>query len=302
MSVGRARILVTGRDGQLGWELERSLAPLGEVRAVSRRALDLADPDAIRRLMEEFRPTVVANAAAYTAVDRAETDEPLATRVNGEAPGIMAEACARSGALFVHYSTDFVFDGLATRAYREDDVTHPINAYGRSKLAGERAIAAAGRDAIVLRTAWVYANRGGNFVRTIERLASEREEVKVVDDQIGSPTWARHLAEATTAIVARLAEPGRRAAMFSGTATRLFHLVGPDWTSRFEFARAIVELLRAAAPERRWARITPCASAAMPSPAQRPLRAVLDSTSLEQALGIRLPPWRDALAQCLASR
>ncbi|RMF81743.1 MAG: dTDP-4-dehydrorhamnose reductase, partial [Nitrospirae bacterium] len=197
------RILLTGSRGQVGWELARALAPLGEVVALDHAALDLEDEGAVRRAVREARPRVVVNAAAYTAVDRAESEPERAMRINGEAPGWLAQEAAACGAALVHYSTDYVFDGRKPAPYVESDPPAPLNAYGRSKLAGERAVAAAGVPHLILRTSWVYAARGRNFPRTILRLARERDLLRVVDDQVGAPTWARWIAGATAACLAQ---------------------------------------------------------------------------------------------------
>ncbi|HRP98257.1 MAG TPA: dTDP-4-dehydrorhamnose reductase, partial [Rhodocyclaceae bacterium] len=196
------RLMVTGATGQVGFELARSLMPLGEVVALDRRACDLAQPLSLAAVVTRVAPDVIVNAAAYTAVDRAEAEEALATTINAEAPAVLAGAARAAGALLVHYSTDYVFDGAKAGAWREDDAVAPLNAYGRSKLAGERAIAASGCDHLILRTSWVYAARGANFVRTMLRLGAERERLAVVADQLGAPTWARNIADATAHVVA----------------------------------------------------------------------------------------------------
>jgi dTDP-4-dehydrorhamnose reductase len=192
------RILLTGKNGQVGAELQRALPVLGEVIALGRQDLDLASPDVLRRTVRDTKPDVIVNAAAYTAVDRAESEPELAAAVNGNAPGILAEEAQRSGAFLVHYSTDYVFDGTKDTPYTEDDTPNPLNAYGRSKLAGENAIRASGVSHYIFRTSWVYAAHGHNFLNTILRLARERRELKIVDDQTGAPTWARTIADITT--------------------------------------------------------------------------------------------------------
>ncbi|HKV55968.1 MAG TPA: dTDP-4-dehydrorhamnose reductase, partial [Candidatus Binataceae bacterium] len=194
------KLLVTGANGQVGWELRRSLLPLGEVVALDRNACDLSRPQELIRIIRGVRPDVIVNAAAYTAVDKAEEEEALATEINGAAAGVIADEARKLGALLIHYSTDYVFDGAKTDAYTEDDPPHPINAYGRSKLAGERAIEQCGGRYLILRTSWVYAARGHNFLRTILRLARERDELRIVADQIGAPTWASDIASVTAAI------------------------------------------------------------------------------------------------------
>jgi len=284
--MARPRILVTGANGQLGFELARSLGALGEVVAADRETLDLARPDAIVAVVRAARPQLIVNAAAYTAVDRAETERDLAFAINGRAPGILAEEARRLGAVLIHYSTDYVFDGAGSIPYREDAPTAPLNAYGESKLAGERAVAAAGGQALVFRTSWVYGLRGSNFLLTIRRLAAERDELRIVADQVGVPNWCRVLAEATVRVAG------------SGTAALadragLYHLSSTGATSWYEFARAIV----GDAPR---PRVVPITSADYPTPARRPAYGVLDTTRFERAFGFALPSWRDALARCLA--
>src|SRR5688572_7979721 len=203
------RVLLIGRSGQLGWELQRSLAPLGGLVALDRAGMDLADPDSIHRAIADARPEVIVNAAAYTAVDQAESEPDMAMQVNGIAPGIIAEEAARIGALMVHYSTDYVFDGAQDAPYREDDRTAPINVYGHTKLAGEEAVRAAGGAHLIFRTSWVYAARGSNFLLTMLRLARERSELRIVDDQVGAPTWARTVAEATAQVLGAGPGPAR---------------------------------------------------------------------------------------------
>jgi dTDP-4-dehydrorhamnose reductase len=283
----RLRILVTGANGQLGFELARLLRPLGDVAAADRERLDLASPDSIVAAMRGLRPQLVVNAGAYTAVDRAETERAAATAINGIAPGILAEEAKRLGAVLIHYSTDYVFDGTATGPYAEDAPPAPLNAYGASKLEGERAIAAAGSHALVFRTSWVYGMRGKNFLLTIRRLAAEREELTIVADQIGVPNWCRALAEATV----RIATPGCAAL---AERAGLYHLSSPGAASWYEFACAIV----GDAPR---PRVVPIATADYPTPARRPAYGVLGTAKFERTFGFALPPWREALARCLAS-
>jgi dTDP-4-dehydrorhamnose reductase len=277
------RILLTGRGGQLGWELERALAPLGEVTATDRAALDLADPEAIRRALRAARPEVIVNAAAYTAVDRAESEPELAMRVNGAAPGELAEEAKRLGALLVHYSTDYVFDGAKRAPYAEDDAPQPLNVYGRSKLAGERAIAAAGARHLILRTSWVYGLRGRNFLLAILRRAQSGETLRVVDDQRGAPTWSRQIAQATVHVLARCHD-----------AAGLYHLSAAGQTTWCGFARAIVEAAGLAAA------VQPIPSAEFCAAAARPRYSVLGCTKAARDLGVRLPDWREGLARCMA--
>ncbi len=276
------KILLAGRTGQVGRELARELPPVGEVVALDRAALDLSDARAIRRMVEEVRPDVIVNAAAYTAVDRAESEPEAAARINGVAPGILATEARRLGALFVHYSTDYVFDGEKSGAYREEDSPNPVSAYGRSKLAGEIAIRMSGCRHLILRTSWVYSNRGQNFLRTILRLARERPELRVVDDQVGAPTSAIAIARATATLLGHPDPKG------------LFHLSAAGTTSWCGFARAILEAEGMATP------LVAIRSVDYPSAARRPRNSVLDNSRLRDVFGIVLEDWRTGLREVLA--
>jgi len=284
-------ILLTGVKGQVGWELQRSLASLGEVVAVDREDMDLADAAAIHTKVRELAPRVIVNPAAYTAVDRAESEPEGARLINAVAPGILAEAALRCGAILVHYSTDYVFDGSKDSAYLEDDAPHPLNVYGATKLAGEAAIRAAGVRHLILRTSWVYGLRGGNFLLTMQRLMRERTELKIVDDQIGAPTWSRLIAEATAQILAQCLSPARGADRPEPWGT--YHLTCGGETSWYGFAAAIAEL--GGYPTR----LTPIPSSDYPTPARRPANSRLDNAKLARVFGLRLPHWRKALALCL---
>ncbi|MFO1153184.1 MAG: dTDP-4-dehydrorhamnose reductase [Rhodospirillales bacterium] len=290
-----APILLLGRQGQVGWELARTLAPLAPVIGLARDDLDLADPDAIRRAVRRAQPRLIVNAAAYTQVDKAETETELAMAINGTAPGILAEEAKRAGAALVHYSTDYVFAGSGDRPWREDDAVAPLNAYGVSKLAGEQAIAATGGRHLIFRTAWVYADRGRNFLKTMQRLALERDELRVVADQHGAPTWARLIAEATALVLAAT----RHRDGWDALAERggLYHLTSGGQTTWCDFAEAIVAA-SAPAGERR-ARVVGIATSEYPTPAKRPAYSVLDCSRLADSFGIGLPDWRDGLALCL---
>lgn len=282
-----AAILVTGAAGQLGFELAHALATHGEIVAVDRAALDLADPAAIAATVRRVRPALIVNAGAYTAVDLAEKEEELARAVNGVAPGVLADEARRIGAMLVHWSTDYVFDGAATAPYDESSPVRPLSSYGRSKLEGERAIAASGARALVFRTSWVYGRRGRNFLLTMQRLARERPEIRVVDDQRGVPNWCRELARATSRLVAQglpwLAER-----------CGLYHMSARGSTTWYGFARAIL----ADDPS---LRVVPITTAEYPTPAARPANAVLCTERFERTFGFALPDWRDSLAECLAS-
>ena len=281
------KILLTGVTGQVGGELATQLGAHGDVIALGRKALDLASPDAIVAVLRAAAPDIIVNAAAYTAVDLAERERDLAFAVNARAPQVIAEEAKRTGALLVHYSTDYVFDGRATMPYDESAPTGPLNAYGQSKLEGEQAIDASGAAALVLRTSWVYGLRGKNFLLTIRKLAAERDELTIVADQFGVPNWSRALAAATARIVgAGLPALAER----SG----LYHLSSSGQTSWYDFARAIVG--NAARP-----RIVPITSAQYPTPARRPAYGVLATSRFESTFGLALPDWRSTLADCVAS-
>jgi dTDP-4-dehydrorhamnose reductase len=285
--MGRPTILVTGARGQVGAELAVLLAAHGDVTAVDRAALDLADPDAIVAAVRGLKPDLIVNAGAYTAVDRAETERDLAFAVNATAPGILAAEAKRLSAVLIHYSTDYVFDGAARAPYAEDAPVAPLSVYGASKLAGEQAIVAAGARALTLRTSWVYGMRGSNFLLTIRRLAATRDELSIVADQTGVPNWCRTLAAATARIVA-MGLPAL--ADRSG----LYHLSSTGQATWFDFARAIVG--DAPTP-----RIVPITTAEYPLPARRPAFGVLATARFERTFGFALPPWRDELAACLAA-
>ncbi|MGE5667279.1 MAG: dTDP-4-dehydrorhamnose reductase [Betaproteobacteria bacterium] len=283
----RPTILVTGANGQLGSELAAALAAHGEVAACDRAALDLADPSRIVRVVREIAPQLIVNAGAYTAVDRAETERELAFTVNARAPEVLADEARRSGAVLIHYSTDYVFDGTASKPCEETAATGPRNVYGESKLEGERAIAASGAQALTFRTSWVYSLRGANFLTTIRRLAAERDELRIVADQVGVPNWSRALAAATATLV------GRGIGYLAGHAG-LYHLSAQGATTWYEFAQAIVG--NVAHP-----RITPITTAEYPTPARRPAYAVLDTRRFAAAFGFALPHWREHLNICLQS-
>ncbi len=296
------RILLIGPSGQVGWELLRCIQPLGEVISASRtpskllqsQIVDLADPDSIRHVIREVKPAIVLNAAAYTAVDKAEEESELAYKINGTAPGILAEECLRLKALLVHYSTDYVFDGNQTQPYIELDTKNPLGVYGASKLAGEQAIANQGGQYLILRTAWVYGLRGKNFLLTIQRIASTSEELKIVDDQIGAPTWSRMIAQATAHIMAQLYSPLYQLDIeeLSG----IYHLTCAGQTSWYEFAKAII------VESEKQPRVLPITSRDYPTPASRPAHSVLSNKKLAKTFGVTLPVWNKALKLCLNDR
>ena len=284
------RVLVTGAQGQVVTAM-RERAPEGvEAIALGRPALDLADPASVRRAFEGVRADVVVNAAAYTAVDKAEAEEDLATRINGEGAGLVAEQAHAMGAPVLQISTDYVFDGLAPRPYREEDATGPLGAYGRSKLAGEIAVAAANPRHAILRTAWVYSPFGANFVKTMLRLGETRAEMRVVADQIGCPTSALDIADAVFAVARAMRE--------GAGASGVFHLTGAGEATWAEFARAI--FAQAQALGRPPVAVTPITTAEYPTPARRPANSRLDGEKLRREFGVALPDWRDSLKPVVA--
>jgi dTDP-4-dehydrorhamnose reductase len=288
------RILVTGADGQVGWELARTLKPLGEVFALNRAECDLSNPAALAAALDRVRPDIICNAAAYTAVDRAESEPELARRVNATAVGEIGQWAAVNAALVLHYSTDYVFDGRATRPYPEDALTSPKNVYGRTKLQGEELLAASGAAALTCRTSWVFSARGHNFVRTILRLAREREVLRVVADQRGSPTWARWLAEASAQLLGDAVASTAGASTHWRSLGRTLHLTGSGETSWHGFAEQILATDPARA-EQRVQRTEAISTAEFPTPASRPAYTVLDCEKAE-ALGIHRPRWEAQLA------
>jgi dTDP-4-dehydrorhamnose reductase len=289
------RLLVTGANGQVGWELSRSLAPLGDVVALRREDCDLSQPAQLLDVIRNLKPNVIVNAAAYTSVDKAEEEEELAMTVNGLAAGVIAEEARHAGALLVHYSTDYVFDGCKDGAYTEDDAPHPINAYGRSKLAGDLAIHEVSGDHIILRTCWVFGARGHNFLRTILRLAGEREELQIVADQIGAPTWARNIADVTAMMIMTIWHERLDGRFASG----LFNLSSSGATSWYGFAEAILDHATLRSVQRRPVLRT-ISSSERASPATRPKNSRLAGDRVSQRFGIMLPDWKLALSLCLA--
>jgi dTDP-4-dehydrorhamnose reductase len=299
-------MLVTGANGQVGWHLQRTLAPIGDLLAIDIDEIDLTDLEAVSRTVREFAPEVVVNAAAYTAVDKAENEPDIARAINVAAPGQIAKECARSGALMLHYSTDYVYDGSKTEPYNEDDATGPLSAYGETKLAGDQAIIASGCAHLILRTTWVYDIRGKNFLRTILRLAREREELRIVGDQFGAPTWARMLAESTAIIVARALE---RKSAWQTWPTGVFHLTAGGKTSWAGFAQAIIddyqELADPSAASGEYSgavkakRVVPITTDEYPLPARRPQNSVLSNARIDSEFGIKMPDWRHQLRLAL---
>jgi dTDP-4-dehydrorhamnose reductase len=293
--VSRPRVLVTGADGQVGRALVAIFRDTAEVIGCNRQTLDLSDPDQVRARVGEIVPNVIVNAGAYTAVDRAESERDLAMAINGQAPGVLAEEAARSGALLIHYSTDYVFDGSKNDTWIEDDVTNPLSVYGASKLAGEEAIRSVGGRYLIFRTSWVYAPEGKNFVLTMLRLGRERDSLNLVDDQVGAPTTAGELARATheiaNGILDNMFGPDTS---WAGT----YHMTCAGSVSWCGFARAIFdrspELLGGRKPA-----VTPIKTSEYPTPAKRPLNSVLSNEKLQQRFGVRLASWQSALDEVL---
>jgi dTDP-4-dehydrorhamnose reductase len=291
------KLLVTGANGQIGWELARSLMPLGKVRTLGRSDCDFAYPEKLPVLLKDLRPDVIVNAAAYTAVDKAEGEERLANTINATAVGMLAGAARKINALLVHYSTDFIFDGSKRTPYREDDLPSPISAYGRSKLAGEKALGEVGGDYLVLRVSWVYAARGHNFVKTMLRLMPERDQLNIVDDQFGGPTWARNIADATAQMV-RQAQSERRGGRFS---PGIFHLSASGATSWHGLATAVKEAAVGCGilSQGGLAKLCPVPTEGYPLPAARPKNSCLDGEKMRLHFGLSMPKWEQALKRCL---
>ena len=289
------KILLFGKTGQLGWELERTLAALGSVHALGQNELDLQDLAALKQVILTTKPDVIVNASAYTAVDRAEQEKELAMRVNAEAPGVMAQAAKELRSVFIHYSTDYVFDGSLGTPYSETDKVNPLNVYGQSKLSGEQAAAEARGAHVILRTSWVYSLRGDGFVSKVLRWARSQETLKIVSDQVGSPTWARALAE-TTALMLACSAPNPFD-YFSERAG-VYHLGGRGSVSRLDFAGEILRLDPHKA-EQICKRLEPALTADFPTPALRPLITTLDCLKFERVFGLSLPAWEDALRLAL---
>lgn len=285
------KIMLLGKNGQIGWELRRALAPLGEVAALGRKELNLEDGAAIRETVGRVKPQIIVNAAAYTAVDRAEQETRQARLVNTVAPGLLAEEARRHQALLIHYSTDYIFDGAKKAPYNEDDETNPLNVYGQTKLEGEQNILAVGGSNLILRTGWIYGTRGKNFLTTMLGLARARKELRVVDDQVGSPTWCRLVAGATALVIARR-KTGREEA-----SSGIYHLSSTGQTSWHGFAEAI--FARCFTPQKGCLKVAPLSSGEYQTEARRPLYSVLCSEKILRHYGLLLPPWEEALALAL---
>lgn len=290
-------ILLTGASGQVGWELQRTLSTLGRIIAPKHSEFDLSRPETLQAAIRQIKPDVIVNPAAYTAVDKAETEQELAYAINTEAPELLAREAARMGITLVHFSTDYVFDGNQLSAYSETDAPNPLGVYAASKLAGEEVVQSSGGDHLILRTSWVYGLRGKNFLLTMQRLARERDELSVVADQFGAPTWARSIAEATAQMLAMWLSPGATVddrKRLSG----IYHMTCAGRTSWHGFAEAILENMQGRGE--RTARLKAISTAEYPTPVHRPANSVLSSEKLQRSFGISLPAWDQALALCLA--
>ena len=287
------RVLISGQHGQVSRELQRRLGGVGELIVLGRDQLDLAQPEQIRQQVQKVRPDLIINAAAHTAVDLAESEPETAFAINAVAPGIFAEEALKLGIPLIHYSTDYVFDGKKVGPYNEDDTPNPLGVYGKSKLAGERAITDVQGKHLILRTSWVYSTHGRNFLLTMQRLLQERPEVRIVADQIGAPTWAGTIANSTLALIERW-QAGE--AVTWGT----YHLTAQGKTSWFGFAQAIGEALRQQGKP--CANLLPIPSSDYPTPAARPLNSCLDCSRLQREWGVRQPDWQIALRECLAEQ
>jgi dTDP-4-dehydrorhamnose reductase len=290
------KILITGGNGQVGWELSRALLPLGELIITQRNQADFTNPDSLKNLVESIKPDVIVNAAAYTAVDKAETEIELAQLINSDSVLALAQAAKKVGALLVHYSTDYVFDGIKVGVYDERDITNPLSSYGRSKLSGELAIQASGADSLILRTTWVYAARGNNFVKTILRLAAEREQLNIVADQFGAPTWAKLIAQSTAHII-KQSQQERKQGVFNSD---IYHLTASGETSWHGFAGAIIATAREYNVELKNKELNAIPTSAYPLPAPRPANSRLSLLKLENKFGLMMPNWQTCLALCMA--
>ena len=297
------KILLLGKNGQVGWELQRSLAPLGEVMALDRHSTlacgDLSRPEELMHTVRNYKPDVIVNAAAHTAVDKAEAEPEMARLLNATAPAALAEAAQQCGALFVHYSTDYVFNGEGQVPWQESDTTAPLNVYGQTKREGELAILKSGCQHLIFRTSWVYASRGANFAKTMLRLAGERERLTVIDDQFGAPTGADLIADVTAQALRQvLALPATEQLQHTG----IFHLVAAGQTSWHGYASHVIEIAKRLRPESEWRvqEVAPVPSSAFVTAAQRPHNSRLATARLTQSFGLRMPAWQDGVERMLA--
>lgn len=298
------KILIIGKTGQVSWELQRSIGLLGTVHCVGRPEVDLGNPHSLRAILRRVAPDLLINAAAYTAVDQAESEPQVAMSINAEAPAVMAEEMKHLGGLLVHYSTDFVYDGAGASPYLESDPTAPLNAYGAAKLAGDGAVAAVGGAYLIFRTSWVYGVRGRNFLRTILRLAESGKPLRIVDDQTGSPTWSRDIAAATVHVVTQLsqtaADGSRRLSPAAGERSGIYHVSSNGYVTWCGFASAILqEWLRLGLSKGIVPELIPISTRDYPTPAPRPRNSRLCNEKLRTTFGISLPHWRDSLSKVM---
>lgn len=289
-------ILLIGKNGQVGWELQRILSGFGQLISIDVPEINLVHPDSIRAVMREHRPSLVINAAAYTAVDAAEEEPELAMAVNGVAPGLLAEEMKRSGGALVHYSTDYVFDGKKKEPYREDDAPNPLSEYGRTKLAGEEAVRSVAAPHLIFRTSWVYGTRGKNFVLTMLRLSRQNEELRIVSDQVGAPTWCRLIAQVTVSVLERAGALTNPSSL--PRRDGLYHLTAAGETSWYDFARSILAL-DLAKESQRMKRVVPVSAVEYPTRARRPQNSRLDCSRLCNAFDISLPHWEKSLREVM---
>jgi dTDP-4-dehydrorhamnose reductase len=290
------KILLLGKNGQVGWELQRSLAPLGELIALDRNPVDglvgdLSDPELLRKTIRQIAPDIIVNAAAYTAVDKAESEVELADRVNGQATQVMAEEAASLGAWLIHYSTDYVFSGEGDKAWQETDTVSPVNHYGASKLAGEQAITASGCQHLIFRTSWVYGARGNNFAKTMLRLAKEREILNVIDDQVGAPTGADLIADVTALAI--------RQVLINPELAGLYHLAAGGAVSWYDYAAHVIDFAKANGEILAISTLKPIPTTAYPTPAARPLNSRLDTFKLRDNFSLHLPDWQSGVTRML---
>jgi dTDP-4-dehydrorhamnose reductase len=300
MNPTNLKIVIVGRNGQLAWEANQRFQGLGDVMCIGRPEIDLTDIERLRGEIRRIKPSVIINAAAYTAVDQAESQPETAMKINSQAPAAMAEEAKRLGALFITYSTDYVFDGKKTSPYEEVDPAAPLNVYGASKLSGERAVEAVGGNYLIFRTSWVYGARGKNFLRTIAKLAAEKPELKIVDDQVGAPTWSRDLAEATRKIIEQLINQSASEKLPVGEALGdgrgIYHMTAAGSVSWCGFAAAIIEEMgKRNSSKSNLAKVLPIPTSEYPTPAARPHNSRLCNDKLKNSFGVTLPPWRASL-------
>jgi dTDP-4-dehydrorhamnose reductase len=288
------KILLTGKNGQVGWELNQSLSRLGNVFAMNRNEMDLSRPETLGPIIQDIRPDIIINAAAYTAVDKAESEPELAMTINGIAPGVIAEEAQKIGAGMIHYSTDYIFDGKSTSPYNEEDLACPLNVYGQSKLAGEQAVTKVGTPHIIFRTSWVYSLRRSNFLLTVQKLSQDKKQIKIVNDQTGAPTWARAIAEGTVNILEQsLKSSNKKTSILSNSG--VFHMSCGGETSWFSFANTILKFLGLSAVTE----VVPISTINYPTPADRPRYSSLSNQKLKQHFHYEMPHWQEALQECL---